>query len=76
MEGLRLNASKTVALTNEALSSVPQKVQVENGKPGHKGHKWLGAILCVGLDGRTLQDVSYRLEAASSAFFFEKAYAL
>ena len=74
--GLLLNGEKTVVLTNEA--QPPSHLWTRTGiklhvKNGSGGHKWLGCILGVGRAGRTTVDLNRHLQAASKAFFANKA---
>ena len=74
--GLLLNGEKTVVLTNEA--QPPSHLWTRTGiklhvKNGSGGHKWLGCILGVGKAGKTTVDLNHHLQAASKAFFANKA---
>ena len=74
--GLLLNGEKTVASTNEA--QPPSHLWTRTGiklhvKNGSGGHKWFGCILGVGKARKTTVDLNHHLQAASKAFFANKA---
>ena len=74
--GLVLNATKTVVLTSQAQG--PTQIKTPTGLvikvvPRSSSQKWLGCMLSCSLSGSHALDLEYHLQAASKAFFANKA---
>ena len=75
--GLQLNVRKTKVLTTQSQS--PSEVLLRNGQAIEvldrgSTHKWLGCMLCTANTGSHTLDVAHHLDAASKAFYANRAY--